>query len=279
MARAIEQIYTLRAKLCFNLSKYCGIDLQGLALTDFIRDLRASLPAGMPENAVKHTAATLSKRTLDYPTLYEFSWRLAGNVSRLKDGETILPWDAQPALELMPVQVLEYHKDRFTNGAPAAKYTLRILAGRACPMIITKRWTFDFIRFFARSTLGFTPNWGQFPFRDAAELVRLRFVAEIDPEFCREKYPGFDKMRCPQSCLKWNKKIFKARAHLDPPCPQNFVHPCCACPIGYDQCIAGVHRGTYEWKVCTKCNEENYHDPASSAGICIECVNRATNLV
>ena len=241
---------------------YFSTDGGGLRL--FADHVATMLPPEIPYTAIFQTLCGLSGQTLDKTVLYRLAWRLAGNLDTLRRGHPVCIWQGQLVPEWHPVQVIEAQQTyQFAQKKriAATEYRIRLMAGSACPAIITKTWSNRFISYFARSELGFSAPWGKSPYVDATELVSLRFDVEIDAEYCRYGKPGFDKVSVRSEHLTWNRKIFKARAHLVPPCPSNYQHPCHQCPIGVDQCMAGTHPTTYVWKLCSSCHKDSWHDP------------------
>lgn len=262
----LTRVFRLRDRLVDDLAGLCGAEPTGPAFEALVAALAKRLPKETSESVIFQTARPLLGKMLTHQTLYYFAWLLAGNLDRLQQGEVILPWSQQPEPEPMPVQVLEYFKAKTRRGKPAARYRLRILAGRACPLVVEKTWPTGFVRFLARSTFGFSRKR---VYQSPVELVRLRFIAVIDSQFCYDNQPGFDQVACTPGLLNWNRKIMLARSHQDPPCPRDFTHPCFRCPVGYDLCGAGVHPRTYIFQVCPMCHRESYRDPSTS--LCLEC--------
>lgn len=270
----IDRVFKLRDKLCHSLAPYCGCDLEGDLFEKFVADLTKALPKGISSTALYLSARVVMGAQLDLRGLYEFAWRLAGNIDRLKDDEAIIPWVAQPAIELMPVQVLSYLATTTQTGTPSARFQLRVLAGRACPLKITKTWLNSFVSYVARRELGFTRRSGSLPYHDPSEFVRLRFLANIDPTYCFDGRPGFDQIKRGASCLTWNKRILKLRQHSITPCPAGFIHPCHSCWIGYDRCEAAVHPRTHEMQKCSGCGQESAQDSSLSEHICSTCLGK-----
>lgn len=272
---SVDRVFKLRDHLLNELVGYCGCPLEGAAFDTFVNSLSAELPHNLPHAAVYQSARIVMGKVLDHNDLRAFAWRLAGNLDVLRKNEPVIPWTFQPEPELMPVQVLDHEYAQTAKHKPAARYRLRVLAGRACPMIIHKSWAKDFVRYLASHVMGFSKPWGDFPFKDTAELVRLRFLVMIDPEFCRDEQPGFDQVAESSSCRAWNRDIMKQRARVSAPCPQDFKHPCHKCPVGYDKCPAGTHPRTYVVQTCATCGCEAPHDAARQGAPCLSCARKS----
>lgn len=243
MSVNVLNVYKMRRRLEEELVGYCGLELNGEIFEQFTNKLAELLPKQVYPGPVFQSTLCLLGRMLTHDNLKEFVWRLAGNMQKLKDSKSVLPWTYQDKPEFMPVQVLNYEEVKTRKGDPAASYKLRILAGSACPMIITKMWAEKFISFLAGTQLGFSRKQ---PYSHPSELVRLQFLAQIDQDYCKNDMPGFDKVASSSSCLNHNKKILKARLKIDPPCPFGYTHDCYRCYVGYDQCPAAVHPETYK---------------------------------
>jgi hypothetical protein len=268
VAVSLSRVFALRDKLEKGLVAYRGQTLTGDLIPDLQTALLRLLPGTVADTAVFQSLRSLVGQELTSTVLYEFCWRLAGNMPLLKKGEAVLPWTTQVEPEWVPVQVMTYRPGRGRDGTTRSCYRLRVLSGRACSLWADKSWTPKFVAYFARK-VGFSATWGKFPYLNPSELVRMRFSVQIDQNYCRDGKPGFDKVE-PEAYLGHNRTVLRARAKLKPPCPHSFQHPCYRCWIGYDQCPAGVHPRTYEWKVCSRCNEEAYHDPTHN-GVCKGC--------
>lgn len=265
----LPQVIALRDKTLDGLTQHVGTTPEGQEFERLVDDLFVLLPEGVKYEVVYESAACLLGKELSKKTLYELAWRLAGNLDALKQGKVVYPWSGLKEPEWMPVQVLSANRTKTIKGELGYVYKLRILAGSACPVIFWKTWTTKACAYIARK-IGFSAPWKDRPYRDGHELVSMRLLVEIDPALCRDQQPGFDKVHCTSSLLKWNRDILSARAHVNPPCPYDFTHFCYQCPVGYDQCMAGVHAKTYERRVCPICNQETWHDPGAGM-VCVMC--------
>jgi hypothetical protein len=264
-------VFTLRDKLSDNLIQHVGTAPTGPEFERFVDDVYKLLPEEIKYSTLYSSSIDLLNKEISDKLLYTYCWRIAGNLPLLRKDKTVLPWLCQKDKEWVPVQVLSAEKTKTIKGDIAYLYKLRILAGPPCPMIISKLWPLKTCSYIA-SKIGFSKPWKDHPFRDAHEIVSTRFSVELDPKFSRSE-PGFEHIHCTASLLQWNKDLLKARAHTDPPCPYKFTHFCYKCPVGYDNCIAGVHPRTYTVTRCDNCNADTYHDPGLMQ-ICIPCKNK-----
>lgn len=268
----LHRVFQLRGRLHDGLVSFVGVELDTESVRDFTDEAHKYMP-GVPYQAMFHSCRVLGGQTLNTHELFDFCWLLAGNLARLRRGEAVYAWEYQAEPELMPAQVLSHRFTRTKFGKPAGEYTMRILAGSACPMVVTKLWTTKFVSYLARKVFGFSPPWGNYPYHTQAELVRLRLMVEVDQEFCYNGEPGFGRVDCASGLITWNRKVMVMRDHAKTPCPFEFTHNCVQCPIGYDRCKAAVHPKTYRLAVCRVCKEDTYHDPDDLTGLCMKCVS------
>lgn len=265
----LPHVIATRDKILDGMTLHVGTAPEGEEFERFVGDLYSLLPEGIKYEIVYESATYVLGRQLDKKLLYELAWRLAGNLNTLKQGKIVYPWSGQVEPEWMPVQILSANRTKTWAGEFGYLYKMRVLAGSACPIIFWKTWTTKACSYIARK-IGFSAPWKNHPYRDGHELVSMRFLVEVDPELCRDRLPGFEKVHCVGALLNWNRNILQARAHVNPPCPYDFSHFCYQCPVGYDQCMAGTHPKTYERKFCQFCNQETWHDPGA-VDVCVTC--------
>jgi len=269
----LGQVFTLRDKIADNMIAHIGTTPEGPEYERFVDDLYRLLPDGIEYITVYESASYLMSQEIRQATITELGWRLAGNLDTLRAGRPVRPWAAQGKNEWVPVQVLLADRTKTPKGDLAYMYRMRVLAGSPAPMVINKTWPLKVCSYIA-SKIGFSKPWKDAPYRDGHELVSMRFYVEIDPKLCRGE-PGFEHIHCTGSMERWNKDILKARTHVDPPCPYGFTHLCYQCPVGYDQCKAGVHPRTYIAKHCNVCNADTWHDPGLTTDLCMACRDAA----
>lgn len=275
MSISVPSVIAARDKICAGLVDHVGTQPIGAEFDRFVEDLTGLLPANISQAIVYESLAHLLGQELLPALIRENAWRLAGNIQKLKEAQVIYPWQGQGEPEWVPVQVMEADYTKTWKGESAFQYKLKILAGSSCPLFTFKTWTIKACSYIARS-IGFSAPWKEFAFHDGHELVSMRFLAEIEAKYCKDNRPGFEKINCPDSLERWNKEILKARAHIEPPCPYGFTHYCFKCPVGYDQCKAGVHPKTYELKMCSICDDETNHDPGRGM-TCVQCKDKSRN--
>lgn len=264
MATALDRVFILRDRLQKALSSWIGQPLVTEVFWDFTHKVSTCFPR-ISDVTIFQTTNCLLGTTLTANSLYEFAWRLAGNVAELKKGKSALPWTAASEPAWHPAQILEATHvqlpDKSGKLRPACRYRLRILAGPACPMTLPRTWTSKFIYYISRRVFGFSGAYGAYPFQSPLELVSLRLEVQLDNTLGYHGLPGFEQLRSAGPLKKWNRSIMRARQHIDPPCPESYTHPCHHCHVGYDCCPAAVHPRSYEWKFCVVCKQETWHDP------------------
>jgi len=187
----------------------------------------------------------LAGKLLTHDVLRDTLWRLSGNIRRLRDGHFVPPWHVQLEKEWMPAQVVAYQPEKSTRGKIGGRYTLRILAGTACPLMVRKFWPRRFARYIALGA-GYTRRGGEYVMGDISELVNLRLWLRIDPELCRPGAPSFDEVGCTAGLLSWNRDLIKKRFRRGFVCPRGYDHHCYKCPVGYLECPAATHKETID---------------------------------
>lgn len=267
----VSRILKNRNKLLHALSEYVGVKLEGSAFSNFLVELRINLSIKVDGSVYFASAQHLLGRSVTYAEMREFCWRLAGNLGKLQRGIPVLPWFMQQGIEWVPLQILSYRASYTDRGEPAATYESRILAGSACPMKIEHSWNTRYLRKMAKPVFGFTPPWGKVPYLDPQQLVQLRFMAKLEPQFCQDYRPGFKESTPSSGCINWNKRLFKLRNRNITPCPNQFTNQCHECHVGYDNCPAAVRPKTLESRLCIRCGIESWHDPRSLRRCCIKC--------
>lgn len=245
----ISQITSLRRELRdYVLFEFYGANLDGHGLARMKQLLHRRL-SGIPEQVLHDSLQHLVGQTLTEQILADTAWRLAGNWRRMQQGIAALPWTVQQGQEWVPVHVtaMQMLERRPTDRDQRLAFSLQVLAGSPCPRLITKSWSYKFCFMLGRR-LGYTSRRGHRPMLDPAEIVNLRMLVLLDPEYCRDGQPGFDKIHCGGSLLKWNKRVIGKRHRIVDnkpwPCPQGFRWRCFQCHVGFDQCEAATHRMT-----------------------------------
>lgn len=275
---SIKKICSLRDRLYKDFSKV-ELNLVGEGLIKFVELLASYLPSSVPYRALYRSALTLSAIP-NKLELFGFFWRLAGNLPTLKKNQPISVWTVQKEPEWVTLQVISYShldKEQSRKKKAACQYTMKIMNGSSCSLVITKIWPTDFVYGISRRVMGFTSRKKSYPFLNPSEFVGLRVEGEIDQKFCIDNQPGFDRIKQTTSNLSWNRKIMKLRDHNQTPCPFSFTHYCYQCPIGYKRCPAAVHRDDYVIKTCLNCRNKTIHEHIDDMA-CLFCDGKAISV-
>jgi len=242
---SLSRIFALRERLANDvLSEFCGFAPEGRHFEELVDLLCEAIPR-VDRLVMWDSVRSIAGCTLREENLRNMCWRIAGNVELLRTGVAVPPWHLQQEAEWAPVQVLAWEPARSARGRRGGRFTMRILAGTACPMRVRTFWTVGFCRFIARRA-GYTARRHGLPFAHPSELVNLRIWVQIEPDRCRPGVPGFQEVGCTSSLRKWNRQIIKMRFRRDWACPHNYTHYCYQCPVGYMECPAATHAETHD---------------------------------
>jgi hypothetical protein len=200
------------------------------------------------------------------------AWRFAGNLARLKAGETITGWTSQPFEEWTTIQFTSCHTVPGENRRFEVSY--RVLSGLPAGLFAKTRMSGKQI-FFLGSRAGFRRRDPLQSMSRPSELVNLRLLALLDPALsARFNQPTFTQLATAPGVLEHNRKIILMRARIGFDCPHGFEHQCCRCPVGLDGCPAATHAATYEQRDCLKCQTTGLYDPAPGGIGCFTCHSR-----
>lgn len=239
----LTRIFRLRDMLADDkLTEFCGYVPIGEHFEDLVDKICATIPR-VKRLAVWDSVRDVAGTLLTDDDVFRMSWRLAGNIGLLRSGTPVPPWHVQQEKEWMPVQTLSYREGLNNRGQLGGHFRMRVLAGTACPLRLTKFWTRRFCRFVSNK-MGYSASWGDYPLGHISELVGLRLWIQIDPEQCRPGLPGFMETGVTPGLQKWNRDIVKKRFRRGWACPYNFDHYCYVCPVGYLDCPAATHKET-----------------------------------
>jgi hypothetical protein len=269
----LPAIFQLRDKLasCVDLLCLCDEEMSEEMYAELVAHVHHQLPPRITYETVEASCEPLLGEVLTEDGLYEFAWRLAGNLPRLRARHPVLPWSGIPKAEWMPMQVLEVEYEVTHFGKTAAKLHLQVLAGMACPMQVEKLWTTRYCHFVA-PRLGFS-RWAtdRYPFQDTQELTGFRFCAEV---VAGEHEVQFERVEIPSSCRVWNQRLVRLRARdlQGFKCPRKFHEskPCFKCSFGQDRCPAAVRPRTLVKQHCNDCGSLKFFDPEHQER-CIRC--------
>jgi hypothetical protein len=252
-----------------------GRRIEGDAFRAFTDDLWAMLkPLKIDRATVVDSCRYLLGSILDPDDLAVLSWRMAGNVARLKSGRAAVPWTFQDGPEWVPLQVVSCRPARDYKHRRGASVAIRPLAGTSCPNVFEQFWTGEQCSLFAATAMGFDSRRGAGYDRDPRSLTRLRFYGLFTPDSCRNGKPRASEFRGTSSTFAYNRPLIDVRVRLAL-CPRGYDHPCGACPVGYsgpDSCPYSVHPEPWEYDTCDHCGEEERpFDLSLSRSACVIC--------
>ena len=102
------------------LSNYIGAILAGEIFGQFVLDVRDVLGDTCDKTAVLNSLRVSAGLELTAERAEEISWRLAGNLHRLRKGAPVMPWREQTVKEWVPVEVVNVvkHKRSYKASTP-----------------------------------------------------------------------------------------------------------------------------------------------------------------
>ncbi len=266
-------MFKLKKKILEDLDVIGFLDSMpaGNEFDEFVELIHGLLPEGILYETVYDSCLPHAGEQLTQRTLVALTWRLAGNVRRLRHGHPVLPWEGQDTEEWVPVQVLDVGVASSRRGKLGGNFALKVLAGQSCPEEFNHFWTTAYCHTFSRY-LGFSRyHDGKYPLRDVRELVNFRFLAQIVPNTIKL---SLDKIACPPSYREWNHNYLRRR--LREPgvfeCPRHFPRSvnCYQCYVGQDECPVAVHATTYFRHECPECGKEGWFEGLSDT-VCVDC--------
>jgi hypothetical protein len=292
----IAKVVELRKRMQELLVIFKGRQLIGQDFTEFVHDLHTLIPSSLYSTllrSVQHLAGVV----LTDVEFGELAWRLAGNVHHLRKSVVVPPWSQQLFTEWCPVQITNISKCRVRVSAAKhysstiskkyAQVDLLFLAGLPAGKTITKLFSeaflfhpsikkiFGFSKYDRAAFNRYYVGEGNFPMRDLAQLVKLRFFALVEPSLSDKGEPDFVQLKSNGGTLRWNKALHKRRSRIEFKCPMQYDEravPCYDCKIGYDKCASGCHSRTYSLAPCRSCGRaEAKFDSIVHAELCVDC--------
>jgi len=282
------------------LSNYIGAILAGEIFGQFVLDVRDVLGDTCDKTAVLNSLRVSAGLELTAERAEEISWRLAGNLHRLRKGAPVMPWREQTVKEWVPVEVVNVvkHKRSYKASTPeqaavadkrgnvvkrGANITLLFQGGMPAGRTETKFWSMEYCQR-VRSALGFDKfnrvhnarrfsKRNSYLFLDIRELFGRRFQVLLDPAESRQGELSFSDVSSTSASLKWSRQLHLMRQRVEFTCPKGYADEfdCFQCPIGVDQCVAACHRATFTTAACPSCERECYFDSDRSSEVCVDC--------
>ena len=240
--------------------------IQGESFSDFVEELRRYLSRDIEYVVLLESVRHLLPEQLTLKASNATAWRLAGNIKQLKGGIAVPPWTSQPAMEYVPLQVVQAVPHRNQREESGFLMTFRVMAGSCCPAKIIRFWSRRFCGAVSRH-IGFSRSTGKYPYHTAQQFMNLRLLGLIEPQLCRDG-PSFRQIK--GAFTEWNRELLRLRFHIEP-CPNKWTHPCHNCAVGYLDCPAATHKLTYVERFCEKCGNNAFFDEELSTDRCYRC--------
>ena len=274
----VETRDLLSEAICF---EYLNRNLSLADVKNIAQLVKELVSDNLVEDVLVESMRHLLGKQLQKAGARALSWRITGNVDRLRQQHAVPLWHGQRLREWVPVQIISGHKKFNAKKRLVVDYTFRIIGGTAAGLSTKKTWSIKFCRFIARdfgfSKSGGTRRFRKFPYSSPEQLVGLRLHVLLDPEVSG-KEPGFRDIRHTTTTKSFNSEMlglrfrtnkqFKCLVEL----PETKM-PCHKCYVGFSKCIAGTHKSDWVVGRCNHCNrDEVFFDPERSSDRCISCV-------
>jgi hypothetical protein len=242
----LKQILALRNKAYETLDGFLHDAHTDVGFENLADNIAKELP-GVSYTTVFDSVQELAGAELTPTLLYSTLWRLAGNLDTLRSGTAVPPWHGQRTLEWVPIVVLAYKSHRTQKNKIGGLFTCRVLAGSPASLELTKFWSRGFCQLLS-SRIGYSAPWRKKPFKHSTQLVQMRLMVLMDPEWSQPNLPAFSEICGTSGLIRHNQEIIKKRYKDGWKCPRGFRHECHSCFVGYKECPAACHPNTVEVK-------------------------------
>jgi hypothetical protein len=164
--------------------------------------------------------------------LVKLSWRLAGNVHKLLEGNPILPWDPEyQDKEWCMCEVIDAEEIELTSGERGFEMRVFFFSGAPAGISLMRRFSNGYE---ARISNKFGLAWKDASMIYPKELVGLQGVIQLSPSRDRD-IPYFYQFTATGSQQKANKKLYHDRVDLSN-CPYGIKdqeNSCADCLVPY----------------------------------------------
>lgn len=274
------------------MTEFLGHKIEGATFQAFVDKLHAALPKG--SNILRVTLSNslmdLLKKELNQDNLINTCWRIAGNMNKLKDQETVNAWRRQDEFEWVPVQVQEVTTEKAMRGLHNV-FVFEALAGTMASMKFAQTWSFKKTRYLATfkdpksNGFGFGKSRlnargeqkGKLLLNDFRQFCGLRCFLLIDPEESTYE-PCAVEVGHSSATTLFNRELIRRRDRAENDCIKQLgVFECYHCPYGTDNCEIATHPVTYETGECGQCSKKAFFDPQEIQyeNMCINCAYEA----
>jgi hypothetical protein len=254
----------------------------------FVDRLHANLPGFVLRQTVHESVKHLLKKELTADLLFKVAWRLAGNIEKLLEQQTVSEWNGQKEFEWIPVQVCDIQTVRRYSKL-VNLFTFQSLGGSVVPLKLTQTWSFKKTNYlavyrnmsgygfgFSRSRIngrGEQQNAGLY--RNPSQFYGLRCFLLLDP-IRSQSDPVAVEVGHTSATTHYNKRLIEGRDRSRTPCIKGLAAnlECYMCPYGIDRCALATHEATYKRGTCPKCEQVGFFDPLEieHPKLCLTCV-------
>ncbi len=276
----LENIPTVRAAFAESVGQPCG------SVVLFAMAKKVAKAMGLKDRAESAVHESILNFMVGRPAEELFSQkdvkkmgvRFAGQILRLRNGQSIIPWCSMSPLDWSVVQIVDInpgvrlYKNQETSGKIAKMFGI---AGPLSGEMVDWFFPLTASRHLAIK-MGFSRfSKGKYPKESDRELCQLRLAIQAES---REKKPIIKATDCSSSIVSYNREVMAKRMRRDFDCPFSYHHQCHQCPHGSNECPAAVRYSPLEMKTCSECKQEQYHSAETWApGVCIRCASKRRN--
>lgn len=277
----IAKVFEIRQRLREELTHaYGGRVLTATKFQELLDLVLATIRVDIHRPVLEQSLVNLTSTHLTEALIDATSWRIAGNIPRLKQRRVVPVWHIQKYPEWVPVQIVACKRSRGDQNKLGATFTYRILAGTSASWLTLRWWSLRMSNYLAHF-LGYTRPRGQtparYPYTCPEQLVGLRLYALITPKLSEDS-PCFERVAFSGTFTKYNTEVIKRRLRVAPGfrCIANRGRnePCYQCPVGFTRCTAATHRQDWLQNLCPDCNKMAWFDPELNSPFCIACTQK-----
>lgn len=287
--------------------QFWGAEVRGEVFFDLTSACSTALGLKRPaaRAAVADSLRPLAGGVLTAAAAAELSWRLAGNVHRLRKGEAVPEWCRQIDEEWSPAEVeavsptRRVFRPRGDDARAAAdglvhqagfSLSLRLLAGSPAGRVARVFWSNELCHVYkqsfgysrvchARYSRAFRAH-REYPFLDPREFFGMRVNVLVDPTTSQPPHQvGFRLIADTPAMVAHNRRLMVAREREDFACPRGYqvdAVPCWQCPAGRDECPAACRAVGCVAGDCPSCGGRGvWLDGGARPPVCLDCAGRA----
>jgi hypothetical protein len=282
MAVSLTRALELRRRFEEVTRRYLGDTLDNTVLAGLLAGLKAVGLTSVRRSTIERSMPDLLGRKLGETEAVQLTYRLAGNIERLRKDTPVPPWQFQVVDEVVSVQVLQLVRAASKRRKAGFSAKLLVLTGYPAGKMVENFWSYELCRYVSTRVFGFSSRRGARPYERPEDLVRLYTGLEIDAKKSDDA-PRYGRFVKRNELVEINQKRISARLDKNSdqapyPCPIEFPGSCAICPVGYRpspekrHCPLATHPETYEVGPCSFCGrEEATFDPGVSTRSCALC--------